>query len=64
VVVGGVQRSAGAYRVTTRFVRVEDGVVLDSFMVTSKRKRPFEAQDDLAKGLAEKLYRLVADWNK
>jgi TolB-like protein/predicted Ser/Thr protein kinase len=64
VVVGGVQRSAGAYRVTTRFVRVEDGVVLDSFMVTSKRKRPFEAQDDLAKGLAEKLYRLVADWNR
>jgi TolB-like protein/predicted Ser/Thr protein kinase len=64
LVVGGVQKAAGKYRVSARFVRVEDGEVLDTFLITSRAKDPFKAQDELAEGLAEKLYSLAETWKK
>ena len=64
LVVGGVQRAGGKYRVSARFVRVQDGEVLDTFLITARAKDPFKAQDELAEGLAEKLYALSGTWQK
>jgi serine/threonine-protein kinase len=62
IVVGGVQAADGKVRITGRFVRVQDGQVLDQFTVTSKANRGFKTQDELAAGLADKLGALADNW--
>jgi len=55
---GGIQKWKGQMRITARFVRVENGEVLDTLTYTG-RVSPFKAQDEVAAGLGEKL-RLLA----
>jgi serine/threonine-protein kinase len=55
---GGIQKWKGQMRITARFVRVENGEVLDTLTYTG-RVSPFKAQDEVAKGLEEKLRTLA-----
>ncbi|HZS35746.1 MAG TPA: serine/threonine-protein kinase [Polyangia bacterium] len=64
IVVGGVQLADKKVRITGRFVRVEDGQVLDVFTVTSKTNHGFKAQDEVAAGLAAKLEALASNWRQ
>ncbi len=57
---GGFQKAGSKLRITARFVRVENGELLDTLMVTRPAKDVFAAQDAVAKGLREKLLALAA----
>ena len=57
---GGFQKAGSKLRITARFVRVETGEVLDTLAVTRPAKDPFKLQDEVAKGLREKLLALAA----
>ena len=57
---GGFQKAAGALRITARFVRVENGEIVDTLTVTHAAKDVFGAQDAVASGLKDKLLALAA----
>ena len=57
---GGFQRAGKLVRITARFVRVENGEVVDTIMVTKSSKDLFGAQDAVALGLKQKLLALAA----
>jgi TolB-like protein len=56
---GGFQRSGSKVRITARFVRVENGEVLDTLTVTRSVRDLFGAQDELAGKLKTKLEALA-----
>jgi TolB-like protein len=57
---GGFQRAGRKVRITARFVRVENGEIVDTLTVTRPAKDLFGAQDEVAKGLTQKLLALAA----
>jgi TolB-like protein len=57
---GGFQRAGKKVRITARFVRVENGEIVDTLTVTRPVKDLFGAQDEVAKGLTQKLLALAA----
>jgi TolB-like protein/predicted Ser/Thr protein kinase len=57
---GGFQRAGKLVRITARFVRVENGEILDTLTITRPAKDVFGAQDDVARGLKDKLVALAA----
>jgi TolB-like protein/predicted Ser/Thr protein kinase len=57
---GGFQRAGKLVRITARFVRVENGEIVDTLTVTKPAKDLFGAQDEVAKGLKQKLLALAA----
>jgi len=56
---GGVQKSGKQIRITARFVRVQNGEVLDTVTVNHKAGDVFGAQDEVAKQLGSKLTALA-----
>jgi eukaryotic-like serine/threonine-protein kinase len=56
---GGFQRAGKELRITARFVRVENGEVLDTLTVTHPARDVFAAQDDVAGKLKSKLEALA-----
>jgi serine/threonine protein kinase/TolB-like protein len=57
---GGFQRAGKQVRITARFIRVENGEILDTLTVTRPARDLFGAQDEVAKGLKQKLLALAA----
>lgn len=57
---GGFQRAGAKVRITARFIRVENGEILDTLTVTRPARDLFGAQDEVAKGLKQKLLALAA----
>ncbi|MDB4968534.1 MAG: kinase domain protein [Myxococcales bacterium] len=57
---GGFQRAGKQVRITARFVRVENGEIVDTITVTRPTKDLFGAQDAVALGLKQKLISLAA----
>jgi serine/threonine-protein kinase len=57
---GGFQRAGGKLRLTARFVRVENGEILESATVTRAASDVLGAQDELARLLRQKLPAVVA----
>jgi TolB-like protein len=57
---GGFQRAGKKVRITARFVRVENGEILDTLTVTRPARDLFGAQDEVARGLKQKLLALAA----
>jgi serine/threonine protein kinase len=57
---GGFQRAGKLVRITARFVRVENGEIVDTLTVTRPARDLFGAQDEVAKGLKQKLLALAA----
>jgi serine/threonine-protein kinase len=57
---GGFQRAGKSLRVTARFVRVENGEIVDTLNVTRPARDLFGAQDEVAAGLQKKLIALAA----
>jgi serine/threonine-protein kinase len=57
---GGFQRAGKLVRITARFVRVENGEVVDTLTVTRPARDLFGAQDAVASGLKQKLLALAA----
>lgn len=56
---GGFQRAGSKLRITARFVKVETGEVVDTLTVTARARKVFDAQDEVAKGLKERLLALA-----
>jgi TolB-like protein len=56
---GGFQKAGSKLRITARFVRVDNGEILDTLTVTKSAKDVFGAQDAVAAGLREKLLALA-----
>ena len=56
---GGVQKAGKQIRITARFVRVQNGEVLDTVTVNHKAGDVFGAQDEVAKQLGTKLTSLA-----
>ena len=56
---GGFQRAGKQVRITARFVRVENGEIVDTLTVTRPSRDVFGAQDEVAKGLRQKLVALA-----
>jgi TolB-like protein len=63
-VLGGFQKAGSQLRITARFVRVENGQILDSLTVTQPARNPLKAQDEVARGLTKKLVELAAKWGR
>jgi TolB-like protein/tRNA A-37 threonylcarbamoyl transferase component Bud32 len=61
---GGFQRAGNQLRVTARFVRVENGEIVDTLIVTRAASDLFAAQDEVANGLKQKLVSLAAKERK
>jgi TolB-like protein len=57
---GGFQRAGKLVRITARFVRVENGEIVDTLTVTRPARDVFGAQDEVARGLKQKLVALAA----
>jgi serine/threonine-protein kinase len=57
---GGFQRAGKQVRITARFVRVENGAIVDTLTVTRSARDLFGAQDEVARGLKQKLLALAA----
>ena len=57
---GGFQRAGKLVRITARFVRVQNGEIVDTLTVTRPARDVFGAQDEVAKGLKQKLVALAA----
>jgi TolB-like protein/predicted Ser/Thr protein kinase len=57
---GGFQRAGKLVRITARFVRVENGEIVDTLTVTRPARDVFGAQDAVASGLKQKLVALAA----
>jgi TolB-like protein len=57
---GGFQRAGKALRITARFIRVETGEVIDTLTVTRPVRQIFAAQDEVARGLSQKLQAIAA----
>jgi eukaryotic-like serine/threonine-protein kinase len=57
---GGFQRAGKLVRITARFVRVANGEIVDTLTVTRPARDVFGAQDEVARGLKQKLVALAA----
>ncbi|HXU70068.1 MAG TPA: serine/threonine-protein kinase [Polyangia bacterium] len=57
---GGFQRAGKLVRITARFVRVENGEIVDTLTVTRPARDVFGAQDEVASKLKQKLVALAA----
>ena len=57
---GGFQKAGKLVRITARFVRVENGEIIDTLTVTRPARDVFGAQDEVARGLKQKLVALAA----
>jgi len=57
---GGFQRAGKLVRITARFVRVENGEIVDTLTVTKPVRDVFGAQDEVASKLKQKLVALAA----
>ena len=57
---GGFQRAGKLVRITARFVRVENGEIVDTLTVTKPARDVFGAQDEVASRLKQKLVALAA----
>ncbi|HWE28444.1 MAG TPA: hypothetical protein VHB97_10600, partial [Polyangia bacterium] len=57
---GGFQRAGKLVRITARFVRVDSGEIVDTLTVTRPARDVFGAQDEVARGLKQKLVALAA----
>jgi serine/threonine protein kinase len=57
---GGFQRAGKLVRITARFVRVENGEIVDTLTVTKPARDVFGAQDEVASKLKQKLVALAA----
>ncbi|HEX4456746.1 MAG TPA: hypothetical protein VIA18_02180, partial [Polyangia bacterium] len=56
---GGFQRAGNKVRITARFVRVANGEIVDTLTVTRPVRDLFGAQDEVARGLSQKLTALA-----
>jgi TolB-like protein/predicted Ser/Thr protein kinase len=57
---GGFQRAGNKVRITARFVRVANGEIVDTLTVTRPVRDLFGAQDEVARGLSQKLLALAS----
>jgi TolB-like protein len=52
---GGFQQLGKTVRVTARFIRVQDGEIVDSLTVNGQREKLLQLEDEVATGLSHKL---------